>query len=638
MIALLHIVSRLFNALPTRWLLFMGDALGWLTYYCLPFRRQVILENLEKAFGDQINGQGLENLVRENYFHYGRTFVEFLRSFCWTAEEYRRNTVVEGFEHIAPYIKSGKGGFFLTGHLGNWEVLIGSGAAAGIPLDIVVKNSRNSLLEKVLQRYRRKMGVGIFWETGTAKDILRSLSKGRFVGFILDQFMGPPIGLPVQFFGRKAGTTVSLALLTEKKDVPIFPAYSYRDHRGLLHTVICPPLEFPALSEARNDRLFEKTQYFNHILEEKIRFHPSQWLWLHRRWKNYNGVPRWIPKAFALGAGCLMLLLCACASKRTKETPTGIELPPDPVISVPTFEQTDKPETSLPVTPSAGDPARPQESNGLSEKHPKLEKKGKKGVGGKSKTLVVSPAPQKGEVFQVVPVDRIPFEVGERLDVSLEWMALPAGSAYMEVRSGAPLNGRPTFTLFGNVLSSKLVDAIYHVDNTAESFVDAQGIIPYKFLLHMVETHQLKETRVSFDHPQKKAFYWAKRISKRWGDQNLDRVDELIPRARDMWSGLYYARTFNYQLNKKESFYIYENGQNWLVELLPLGNELVASKVGYFQCWKILITVKLNNVLRPTGDIYVWLSDDSKRYIVKFDAKIKIGSLYGYLVGIREKL
>ena len=247
-----------------------------------------------------------------------------------------------------------------------------------------------------------------------------------------------------------------------------------------------------------------------------------------------------------------------------------------------------------------------------------------------------TPALDKSSAFHVIPSDKIPFEVGERVEMDLRWLAIPAGKAILEVREGPVMNGRPTFQLWGNVLSSKIVDAIYHVENTAESFVDRQALLPYKFLLHMVESKQNKETRVSFDHANGKAFYWAKRISERWGNLDVDRVDTLVPQAKDLWSAIYYARYLNYKLNEKQMFVVYENGQNWNVELTPVANELVTSRVGAFQCWKILVKVSLNNVLKPMGDVYMWLSDDSKKHLVKFDAKIKIGSLYGVLSSIRE--
>jgi hypothetical protein len=221
--------------------------------------------------------------------------------------------------------------------------------------------------------------------------------------------------------------------------------------------------------------------------------------------------------------------------------------------------------------------------------------------------------------------------------IDLTWLALPAGKGVLEVREGPTFQGRPTYHLWGNVLSSKMVDTIYHVDNTIESFVDHQGFVPYKFLLSMLETAQKKETRVAFDHPQAKAHYWSKRISEKWGNQNLDRTDQIIPLTRDMFSGLYYARFLNYELNKKHNFWLYENGQNMSVEVTPIGKEIVNSGVGVFQCWKIKVDVRLDNVLRPTGDLFMWLSDDSKKYLVKFDAKVKIGSLLGRLVSIKER-
>jgi len=614
----------------------MGDAFGLGWFYLVPIRRKVVKENLRLAFPSLTN-QELDRLARDNYRHYGKCLIEILLSLSWSPETYRKKVVIEGLENAERHYRAGRGGFFLTCHLGNWEVLVGSGASWGIPVDIVVKRAQNQTAEQLLKWYRNRLGVGVLIETGTAKDILRSISKGRFVGFILDQFMGPPIGLPVTFFGHQAGTTVSLALLTEKRDTPILPAYSYRDKKGILHTVIEPALKLPAFSEDKNTRLFEKTQYFNHIIEERVRMFPDQWLWLHRRWKAYRGEPRWLPaKLLAPTTALLMILLAGCSTPGT--TPTGIALPPDPTVNVPTFQEAPPETISSNETDVAPAPAPAPAV--VAPVKPAPVKKTKKKKGDKSPAAIHSPGdvkPMPPSNFFVVPSEKIPFEIGEQLEIELGWLALPAGRAIIEVRKGEPFNGRPTYHFWGNALSSKLVDAIYHIDNTIESFVDTAGFIPYKFLLHMVETHQNKETRVSFDHVSKKAFYWAKRVSKKWGDANDDRGDELVPQAKDLFSGIYFARTLNYKLNQTQTFYVYENGKNWQVELTPVANELIVSKVGAFQCWKIKVDVKLDNVLKPTGDIFMWLSDDSKKYLVKFDAKIKIGSLHGNLKSIRER-
>jgi hypothetical protein len=234
--------------------------------------------------------------------------------------------------------------------------------------------------------------------------------------------------------------------------------------------------------------------------------------------------------------------------------------------------------------------------------------------------------------------DQVPFEIGERQVLTLDWMAIRAGEARLEVREGFPFKGRSTFRLWGKALTSPIADALYHVDNTIESFIDKEWLLPYRFLLHMVETHQLKETRATFDHKLNTSHYWSKRISAKWGNEIQDRVDPIAPEALDAFSALYFIRLQEFQKGKVVEIPVYENRQNLVVSLLPLNTEIVHTKAGVFECWKLALTIKLENVLKPTGDVFLWLSDDFKKYIVKFEAKIKIGSLKGELIQVRERL
>jgi KDO2-lipid IV(A) lauroyltransferase len=619
LIVILKITSRILNVIPDRILNFISHGLAWFFYRIIRFRRKIIEENLTLAFGDEKSPTELSKIAADNYLHYAKILFEILRSITWTESDYLKRTVLVGKENLEGLLKQKKGGVFLASHLGNWEFAISTAATHGVPVDVVVKKSKSALGQKFLDSYRNRFGVGIFFETKTVKEIFSSINSGRFTAFILDQFMGPPIGVPVKFFGQKAGTAAGLALFCEKRDLPIFPAYNYRDSLGRMVTVIEPQVEYGPLAEDRETRIYQRTQIYNDAIERAIRKHPEQWLWLHRRWKEFRGESRWMKKSVQTTALLVMLLLVArCASQPA--TPTGIIIPPDPQISAPVIQ------AALPPEEEAVTSVKKKDKPPIKLKH----------VGKKSSDSPKAPETEKQTHFHIIPPDQIPFEVGERIEMDLRWLAIPAGKAVLEVKDGPVVSGRPTFQLWGNVLSSKIVDAIYHVDNTVESFIDREALLPYKFLLHMVESKQNKETRVAFDHASAKAYYWAKRISERWGNLELDRVDSLVPQAKDLWSAIYYARYLNYKLNEKQKFFVYENGQNWEVELTPVANELVTSRVGAFQCWKVLVSVSLNNVLKPMGDVYMWLSDDSKKYLVKFDAKIKIGSLYGVLSSIKE--
>lgn len=614
-------LSYILRLLPNRLVLLAGDLLGLVWFYLIPIRRTVVLNNLKLAY-ENLRDPEIFRLARSNYRHYGRTLFELIRSLSWTAEDFHKNIYYHGAHHL-DRIRSGESGaFLLTLHIGNWELAIGATAAQGVSLSVVVKKGTSQFFRELQERYRGRQGVTLLEESRTATDILRDVRAGRLVAFVLDQFMGPPIGLPVRFFGKEAGTAAALALLTERRSAEIILAHSYRDSAGKIHMVF-EKVTSEATATQLSGRLFEKTQGYNDTLETIVKSHPEQWMWLHRRWKPYNGVPRWLKPAPIL-ASLVFYFIVGCTTTPI-QTPTGIAIPEERAIQVPNFSVATEPPTIPAVTavPTPGVPVK-KSAHGKKTAQPSVSP---------TVTPVPSPAP-----FWSLPVDKIPFELGERMEVDLTWMALPAGRAVLEVRPGPDFNGRPTRWLWGNILSSRLVDTIYHLDNTIESYVDQEGVIPYKFLLHMVETHQKKETRVLFDHPNKRAFYWAKRLSQKWGDLDIDRADELVPAAKDMFSALYFSRLFEYRLGEGQKISVFENGQNWEVEVSPVANELVKSKAGIFQCWKLMVKMRLNNVLSQTGDIAMWLSDDSKRYLVKFDAKVKIGSLLGTLVSVRDKL
>lgn len=610
---LLQIVSRAFRILPARIRLALGDAIGLFWFHVLRFRRGVVLENLTIAFGESLTLRQRVDLASRNYRHYGRNLMEILASLSWTRADYVRHLRVEGMEHIEPYRTSGRGGVLLASHLGNWELCIAAGSARGVPIDVIVKRAKNPTAERFLRAFRSRSGAGFLIEEGTARDILRSFAKGRFVAFVLDQFMGPPIGLPVRFFGHEAGTAAGLALLVDGRDIPIFPVFSYRAPDGGLTAVVEKPLEFSQLPGTREERLFRMTQAFNDTIESQVRRHPEQWLWLHRRWKAYRGEPRWklAPTAMLLG------LLIGCAG--TDVAQTGIALPQEPAVAaVPavTTQSTPAPEPH---------PTQAQEPVSTKKKKPKP-------------VVVATPAPAlEPRRVEAKKVESMPFEVGERAEYELSWMALPAGRMITEVRKGEPFLGRPTFHFWGNLTSSRMVNTIYKLENTAESFVDAETLIPYKFLLHMVESKQLKETRVVFDHPKRKAHYWAKRLSKDWGDEFADRVDDIQPLVRDMFTAFFYTRSLEFELGKSQSFKVYENGKTFDVTLKPVANEIQRTPAGAFQCWKTMADVRVDNVLKPTGDVFAWLSDDSKKHLVRFEAKIKIGSIYGVLQNVKER-
>lgn len=574
---------------------FLGALAGDFFFFVVRFRRPIVLENLAAAFPDR-DARWVRSIARQNYRHYFLVLLETLRSFGWSRERFVREHRFVGLEKLQSAVARGRGVVLLTSHLGNWELAINAIAATGAPSSIVVKHSRYRRVDALLKAYREKTGAKVLWEKHSGVEIFRSLRRGRVVGFVLDQFMGPPHGVPARFFGRMAGTAPALALFVEKADFPVLPVYSFRDRNGRSTTVFEDVVDFGDLPDDPEARVVARTQRFNDVLERQIRKHPEQWLWLHRRWKPFRTPSRWESVAFrtvvatALGTWGVNVALGEGI----------IHFPDEPAIHAPIVE------------------------------------KGTSHVGDGLEVQFVTPKAAKGR-FVVNNADRIPFEVGEKLEIDLSWMNLTAGTLRTEVFTGPTIDGRPTYRLWGNARSSRLVDAIYKVDNTVESYADAETLLPYRFLLMQDESPQTKYSRAIFDYSKNVVNYWSQRRSRKWGDENVAREDKFMVLARDMFSAFFAARTIDPKLGAKIKFPIYENGKNLDAEFTVLGKETLRTPAGLFPCWKLSLQLQLNNVLKQTGDVVLWLSDDPKHFPVKFSAKIKIGALTGTLVSVRDK-
>ena len=289
---LLKCFSYFLGRLPNRALLVAGDVLGFFWFYLVPFRRKVVLENLTLAYGDSKTLKEIERLAARNFRHYGRALFESVRSVCWTLDDYRREVTFVGLDYLKAYVREKRGVFVLSFHMGAWELSPGSAAAHGLPIDVVTKISPNKNASELLNWFRQRLGIEVIPASRSKQLIVDAIGRGRFIGFMLDQFMGPPVGVPVKFFGKTAGTTVSLALLSEQHSVPILIGFTHRDKKGRLQTV-AEPIDFPKFSDDFTTRLWEKTQFLNDCIEAKVRQFPEQWMWLHRRWKPFVGTPKW---------------------------------------------------------------------------------------------------------------------------------------------------------------------------------------------------------------------------------------------------------------------------------------------------------------------------------------------------------
>ncbi len=276
-------LAFLLSLLPRAGFLFCGRMLGHFLML-FGFRREVVEQNLNLAFPCWTKTER-QVFLKKNYEHYGILFLEMLRSFYRLDQFLDGNCIVEGEENLRRGFAKGKGVFVLSGHLGNWEVLVGAGSyLLKAPVTMVTKRLKPAWLHEFTERTRARLGVKMAFEPKTMQGILRALKNNEIVGFVMDQYAGAPVGARVPFFGVPVGSQTALAMLALRTGATVIPATSYRRSDGKYVARFEP--ELPLLQHENLDQaILLNTAQFVSYTERWIREVPEQWLWIHRRWK-----------------------------------------------------------------------------------------------------------------------------------------------------------------------------------------------------------------------------------------------------------------------------------------------------------------------------------------------------------------
>jgi len=264
----------------------IGKLFGILLFYLWGSRRQIAINNLKEAVssgGLTINGTP-ESIIRTFFQNLGKGFTEIIKIYFGLGKNIMQSVTFEGVEHFDTARAKGKGVLFITGHCGNWELLaIATSVRLSRSLAIVARPLDNPFINGMIERTRRKYGNRIIYKKAALKSILQALRSNEAVGILMDQAVLAREGIVIDFLGRGAWTTKMPAIIARKTGAAVLPAFIHRTEHG--HTVkIFPAVQFSHEDE-KEEQLLKDTKKLSSYVEEYIQKHPSEWLWIHRRWK-----------------------------------------------------------------------------------------------------------------------------------------------------------------------------------------------------------------------------------------------------------------------------------------------------------------------------------------------------------------
>lgn len=275
-------VTFFLRMLPRRVALFTAARLGDLSYYCIPFRRKLVIDNLARAFPEKPPHK-IARIARAVYRNFGKTAVEHLRLPGMDKTDLLEIVRIEGEEHLQEAFGRKQGIILAGGHFGNWEYMIAALAAAGYPVNVVAADMNNPYVNRLIRSNRIKMGVNLLPKKGSLEKIVQILTDNGLIILLMDQDARKR-GVFVDFFGRPASTPKGPAKLALSYGAALLFAIPQRNNDQSI-TIKIEKIEVNGFDKTDANAVPVLTQHCSQTLEKYVRNVPEQWFWFHRRWK-----------------------------------------------------------------------------------------------------------------------------------------------------------------------------------------------------------------------------------------------------------------------------------------------------------------------------------------------------------------
>jgi len=263
--------------------------LGSLIYKIDRKHRKRALENLRPAFPEKSEKE-LSEIAERSMQHLISLVMEVLfTTRMINVESWHRHVRLVNMSEALKVLLRGQGAIVLTGHYGNWEILGYTLATLGFETYSVARPLDNDMIYAWLLGVREKRGQIILTKQGASTTGQDVLARKGVLGFIADQDAGPK-GMFVPFFGRLASTYKAIGLLAIEHNVPVIVGYARRTGDHFQYDMGVQDIIYPEdwknyPRDQYRDECHYLTARYAKAIEDFVRDEPSQYLWVHRRWK-----------------------------------------------------------------------------------------------------------------------------------------------------------------------------------------------------------------------------------------------------------------------------------------------------------------------------------------------------------------
>jgi len=273
-------ILLLSKLMPYRLGVYAGGVLGFIAYYIFPRERNRAITHLTLAFGDK-GRPWIQRTAQRSFIHLGKSLLEMM---LISPRRLAQVVDVQGEENLRNALSLKKGVVYVTGHIGNWE-LMGLTVATKCTVSVIAVPLEPEQVNDMIVRLRARMGVRTILRgrPGASRELIRIFKENRILGILIDQDTDVESAF-VDFMGRPAWTPTAAASMAIKFGAPVIFGTIQRGNDDRHTITIEGPLELVRTGNDEKD-IIANTAMLTKKIENRIAQNPEQWVWMHRRWR-----------------------------------------------------------------------------------------------------------------------------------------------------------------------------------------------------------------------------------------------------------------------------------------------------------------------------------------------------------------
>ena len=209
------------------------------------------------------------------------------------------------------------------------------------------------------------------------------------------------------------------------------------------------------------------------------------------------------------------------------------------------------------------------------------------------------------------------FREGEKLTFDVKYGFVTAGIASFEIPKIKKISGRDAYHVTFEVNTVPTFDAFFKVRDRYETYIDVEGMFPWRFEQHIREGKFSRDFSAFFDQRKGKA-------KTSGGEFDIPKY------VNDIVSAFFYARTLDYSnLNVGDKIPLknFYKDKVYDLDVVYHGKEVIEVAAGKFECIIVEPLVQEGGLFKNEGSIMVWMTNDEAKMPVRVKTKVVVGAI-----------